>query len=780
MEPRLLKRALVTSLVFVAFCGIAAPAGAAVGVDRGFGDDGVVEGRFGSSFRPIAFHSLRAQTDGSVVPSCEGEPLDPEGKIAAVVHFKVEAVVPLPSGGTLAGGAQLVHIEESGGTLNLGVQIARLDGEGHLDPSFGSAGIVSLGGGRERLVGIFPREGGRLGAVTLDAEPGSYGQATVHPASSIVELDSQGEPEPGFGSRGTVSTPRTIEAFHLLADGSLLVAGEQWVGAFPQRATRRSNVFVSRYTPAGELDPGFGGGDGIASLDLGDVDLVGAALWESDGAVAIGGVSSSWGSANCIRFNDWCAETPYVARFTPAGVPDPGFGTGGITRLEDLSYPYGRFEGGAGVLAMASRPQGGLYAAGGSGVAAFVAALTLSGGLDPGYGSGGVLAETDPTESRSAAHAVAVDARGRLLVAGGTAAGVRDGSPEAGLFRYLPDGTLDSSFGGGFVRLPGYGSDVALAEDGSAFVLSAREPAVSKILPSGERDRSFGAEGTELLPGVVTIRRHGRREKMFVTPRSIAMLPGGRVLVAATAMKNEARAVVFRLRPGGTLDSSFGRGGLAVLGFGPNQRCEVEQMALQPDGHIVLVGQVDGPANGPRRNSLAVMRLRSDGSKDPSFNGDGLVVKQYGVRSYGSAVALQGRDLLVAGRARTGSRVKEVLLRLRPDGRLDRSFARRGIATARIPLKPGGYSNRPRQILLSHGKVLVLRENRERQLVVYSGDGRARHAARVARGAEAGPPAARAPFGALQDGRLVLGWQVFSTPALFKLQRLQLGAGPRP
>jgi uncharacterized delta-60 repeat protein len=834
------KRLLSTIPILLLALWVTTAPAAALRLDRSFGDGGTVEARFGPTYWESAFRSLRLQPDGSLlagrgdpresnatvrrytasgaldtsfvpqVETREAEAVDSEGKVlkpaagglqrlepdgqpdptfgtrpfgaakvSDEVPFKIEAIEPLPDGQILAAGPLIAYIAESGGTLNLGLEIARFDHEGRLDPGFGSGGIVSPSSMEthlQRLLGIFPREGGGVGVIGLENPPGPYGEATVHPGSTIIALNSQGGLDPGFGSGGKVNTKDSIEAFHQLEGGGLLVAGERWDGSFPHRDTRRSDVFVARYTASGAPDPAYGGGDGLTTTDVGDLDLLSAALWEADGTVTIGGASTDLGSANCLRFGGWCPETPYLVRFTPAGAPDPGFGDGGIVRLRQLSYPYGRFEGGTGVLALAARPGGGIFAGGGSGAVAFIAALSAQGGLAPDFGSGGIVTESDPDESTAAGHATAVDAQGRILVVGGTNAGVRKWSPDAGVFRFLPNGTLDQGFGeNGFARLPGYGSGIALG-GGNAYVLSGDgSPMVSEVGPTGQPVRSFGEEGTVQLPSLV-IHWRGRRERLSVGLRGIAVLPGGRVLVAANARRTQSRVVLFRLRADGSLDPRFGHGGVVVRGFGASRRCAVAQMALQRDGGIVLAGTVEPPPNKPRSETFAVMRLRPDGSKDPTFGRKGLVVRRLGHRSYASALALQGKGrVLVAGRAHSGSKVREVLLRLRPDGSLDRSFGRGGVSAQKVPLKPAGYSNRPQQILVTRGHVVVLRDNRYRPLLTYSRDGRHRRALRVARGTEESR-ASRAPFATLQHGRLLLGWEVFGSEVnAFKLQRL-LGA----
>ena len=100
------------------------------------------------------------------------------------------------------------------------------------------------------------------------------------------------------------------------------------------------------------------------------------------------------------------------------------------------------------------------------------------------------------------------------------------------------------------------------------------------------------------------------------------------------------RFAVARLQPGGHLDENFGYGGVAVVG---PPGAQLEAMALQPEGELVLAGSV--PA-GPRR-AVLVMRLLADGSPDPAFGRGGVVDS--------TAVQLAGRARAVA---------------LRPDGRI--------------------------------------------------------------------------------------------------------------
>lgn len=710
-----------------------------------------------------------------------------EGRISDEAGFRIEQIAPLPSGKVLVGGSIVVHIPESvdypGHTYVEQVALARFDEEGRLDDGFGNGGIVKLksdaGVGGERLLGLAARPGDGVAAIVLDSLAHNMGESVSHSGSTIVGLGADGRLDSSFGAAGSVRlADAAILAFRSLPGGELLVAGDRWGPALAPRAAHTSDVFLNRYTPAGQPDPSFGGGDGSVIIDLAGIDLVGAMLVAEDGSVYLGGSASVMTSANCKRFYSYCRETPFVLRFTPQGVLTPEFGSGGVLTLDVLSWPYGPFEGGIGVKALAFRP-GGILAAGGSGTAAFLAALSSTGALDPGFGSAGIVRESESRPSSSEANASAVDSRGRILVIGKTNAGIAGHGPTGALFRYLSDGRLDQSFGGdGYVRVPGEVSGVAVAADDSTYALSRSGATVTKLTASGRVDLSFGEEGTVVLPSRVgEVHRRGRRYRLWADPVSMTVLRDGRLLIAGTAQSGESRVFALRLRRDGSLDPGFGKQGIAVHGFGRSLRCVANQIAVQRDGRIVFAGFVRGKPSEERSETLAVMRLRADGARDRGFGRRGLAVARIGHRSFASAVAIQGDGrILVAGKTRTRDRVRELLLRYRADGRLDRSFGHGGVVSRPVPLLPGGFFASARQILLQPTRILVLRDNHGEQLLVYSRNGLRRRLFEVTRSPEEAGRSNRAPFGALQGDRLVLGWTVYGTHNNhYNLQRLLIG-----
>lgn len=101
----------------------------------------------------------------------------------------------------------------------------------------------------------------------------------------------------------------------------------------------------------------------------------------------------------------------------------------------------------------------------------------------------------------------------------------------------------------------------------------------------------------------------------------IAIQPDGRILLlidtfvgpATSPARDDAFSVV-RLNPGGSVDGTFGTGGVATTLFGAGRNATPVALALQGD-KILAAGSVDG--------DFALARFNADGTLDRSFDGDG-------------------------------------------------------------------------------------------------------------------------------------------------------------
>ncbi len=678
------------------------------------------------------------------------------GGASEAVPFAIEEIVPLPSGKILVAGDAFYEQQRDLQPVDQ-IAVARFGPEGKLDSSFGSAGVVKLrssyGLVGETLKGLLPRQGeGALVLVNSLATEANGGGAF------LAGLTEAGTLDPSYASAGTVKLNGSIVGGHALPDGSALVAGSRR-GAEFGCCNHESDFFLARYTPAGQPDPTFAASEGTAVADFGGIDVAKAVLWEGDGSVLVGG-STLAASADCRRFQ-LCTETPALARFTPEGRLDPSFADDGMLRLRSLSG-LAEFNTGQGAIALATRPGGGTFIGGGSGTVAFLAALGPSGGLDPSFAAAGILTAQTPSASSTAVSAIAVDRADRILVGGDSDVGavgtIGSGSVVS---RYRPSGALDRSFGegAGFVRVPNSAKAIAVEPDGSSLVLASEfeTSTLTRISADGEIDTSFGEEGsTQLDP----------QHKLNPSLNSIALLPGGGVLAAGETRGK--RIVVYRLRGDGSLDPSFGDNGALVLGFGKGRPCAANQIALQPDGAILLAGYAGSPKGRSSLRSgptLALARLLPSGALDRSFGHNGRVIAGLGQRSDALGIAVQGGKILVAGWLRRAGHYSDLLLRYDPNGRLDRHFAKQGISL--VPTQPprgtGSYDEVV-ELLPTARRIVVVTNNPGPPVLAYRRNGRREHP--FARGIKVAPNRFTVPgpfpgpFGALQKGNLILAWSI--------------------
>ena len=156
-----------------------------------------------------------------------------------------------------------------------------------------------------------------------------------------------------------------------------------------------------------------------------------------------------------------------MARYIADGSPDVSFGGGGVVTTDSggTERAYGVAIDNDGRIVVAGH-------AGGTGNDFAVARYNVDGTLDETFGDGGKVT-TEVVGQADFAHAVALQPDGAIVV-GGRAAPDGGGPFEFALVRYLPDGSLDPTFGSGGIALTDFGSDrddsvqaLAVGEDGT-------------------------------------------------------------------------------------------------------------------------------------------------------------------------------------------------------------------------------------------------------------------------------------------------------------------------
>jgi uncharacterized delta-60 repeat protein len=138
----------------------------------------------------------------------------------------------------------------------------------------------------------------------------------------------------------------------------------------------------------------------------------------------------------------------------------------------------------------------------------------------------------------------------------------------------------------------------------------------------------------------------------------------------------------------GRLDPSFGSGGTVLPNFGPPDADSPSAVVIQDDGRIVAAGShapATGNDNPPR--FLVLVRLTPDGKLDRGFGAGGKVVsKSQGGPVYGLALQSDGK-LVVVGRQspRLSYDAGLMLTRYTAEGKLDYSFGDGGSVSIDAP-----------------------------------------------------------------------------------------------
>jgi len=168
-----------------------------------------------------------------------------------------------------------------------------------------------------------------------------------------------------------------------------------------------------------------------------------------------------------------------------------------------------------------------------------------------------------------------------------------------------------------------------------------------------------------------------------------------------------------RYNVNGTLDTSFGNGGMVTTNVSNNDYANA--IAIQSDGKILLAGGVSGVTNNPNSFDFGIVRYNADGSLDPSFGYGGIVITniytdQFSVKSSESisSIAIQADSkILASGCSTYGGATSIYIARYDPSGFLDVTYGDTGLA--------GGYGVGSDQVLenpvpislLSNGKSIV-------------------------------------------------------------------------
>ncbi|VXC14391.1 hypothetical protein [Massilia sp. 9I] len=370
-----------------------------------------------------------------------------------------------------------------------------------------------------------------------------------------------------------------------------------------------------------------------------------------------------------------------LERSNPDGTLDTSFGTGGRMPFD---APFGQvavpLELADGKLLFTTQTPAGTVR---------VLRLNADGSADTSFGTGGVVPLSLAGSVISVQHDL-LDANGKLVIIGGASTAGINGS-DVLVMRLNPDGSLDSGFNGSGqlrVELPGTNEGMraaAIQADGKLVMAgfgrgtNNQDILVMRLNANGTPDTSFGSGGKATLAV-------GTSFDGSDVASSVQLLADGKILVAGystapvsgtTAAPNDG--ILMRLNGDGSLDTSFGNGGIVRAMAGANQEF-LRETALLDDGSIITMGIsfVDGNILD---TALVLARFRPNGTLDTSFGKGGEVrLALRGVGGDGNDLAIVNGKIVVFGSVYNNGDgyTSPMLLRLNADGSLDTSFVQPG------------------------------------------------------------------------------------------------------
>ncbi len=304
---------------------------------------------------------------------------------------------------------------------------------------------------------------------------------------------------------------------------------------------------------------------------------------------------------------------------------------------------------------------------------------------------------------------VAVTGDGKIVL-GGTAQRTFSGDTDFAVARLTSNGTLDAAFSSDGLKTIAFNTGGARTDEAQAVVVqpngaiviagSAQRSrfgdydfAIARVTTTGDMDKSFAGTGKRTVPFNLGGNRDDSATAVALQGTNIVM--GG---FAQTDYDGGYNFATVRLLSNGNLDRTYGNKGKQSAGFdvgGVNEDLGLT-IAPQADGRLVVAGRVQLTDTG--NYDFGVMRLTPNGSLDPGFAGNGMVLIPFDLtgdgRDEASGVAVNPLtgSILVAGFAATddlgGADV--AVAQLTAQGLLDLLFSQDGLMNFNFgdPLPP--------------------------------------------------------------------------------------------
>jgi uncharacterized delta-60 repeat protein len=346
---------------------------------------------------------------------------------------------------------------------------------------------------------------------------------------------------------------------------------------------------------------------------------------QSDGKIVVAGRSES---------------DPYyyafaLARFNTDGSLDNSFGINGTARNNISGGNSNDDEANS----VAIQSDGKIVAAGSSlsasgDIAFALARYKTNGSLDSTFGTNGTVRNNINVSAGNNkinyAYSVAIQPDGKIVLAGYSNNGIDD---EFALARYNTDGSLDNTFGtSGTIRKYISGGNkssdransISLQSDGKIVAAGYSSTnlglafALARFNNDGSLDSTYGTNGSTISH----ISGGGNSEDIA---NSVVIQSDGKIVAAGQSIDSSGYyrgCALARYNTDGNLDNTFGTGGTIrnYISGGNSSNDIVCSVAMQSDEKIIAAGWSEDAVG----YAFAIMRYKTDGSLDNSFNTNGM------------------------------------------------------------------------------------------------------------------------------------------------------------
>jgi uncharacterized delta-60 repeat protein len=474
-----------------------------------------------------------------------------------------------------------------------------------------------------------------------------------------------------FGIHGKIITDFPVKgrdfgyAIARQPDGKLLVGGYAFSGG-------DFDYSMVRYWPDGTVDPSFGV-NGTVFSGLRSNDYLQDIALQSDGKIVIAGYRDQ---------NDgyYINKEIVIARYLANGTFDTTFNAEMIFDMCWLAY----------ATSVIVQPDGKIVVGGYTKCFSnkyLLVRYLQNGDLDNSFGDNGKIETLIGAEGGYCYDAV-LQPDGKILVAGNAYISITNSA--FAIARYLPNGTLDASFGSAGIVLTDIqpSSDrinaLALRPDGRivaggySYISNQTIIALAQYHSDGSLDAGFGTNGTFISPV-------GELNAWIL---DMKLLPDGKIVASGVMNKNSGSGEIsaYRFMPNGAWDTTFSPEGIGgVAGMVINEYATGLRLILLPDGRTILAGGVSSGLN----SDFLMVKFDEKGDPDTDFGFDGVVITDVGTSGASAMTcAIQPDGKILVGGNMSNGNSYYALARYLPDGFMDNSFGNNGLVFSDV-----GYLN---------------------------------------------------------------------------------------